>query len=178
MMPPSLRPALIALATALAACSREPPPAPVPPTAAAPSTPLARAPVTLTLDRAAVIRNEHGVRVECDATLTNATAAPLPAATNFGSVFDGLSLVLSSEDNKEIARQAYVYHQSPYARDREIVLPVGATHHPLVFPIDGIGAGVRALRVALVGGLPGRGHPQDLASNAILAVVTEGESPK
>ncbi|MHC4504322.1 MAG: hypothetical protein ACYTFI_13540, partial [Planctomycetota bacterium] len=97
--------------------------------------------------------------------LRNASGSPLEVVSNFFSAFDGLAIVVMTSDGKEIGRQAYTAHQSPYSTGRTLELPAGWTEERLVFPVVGIKERRGQLKVKLVGGLPGTPYDSGLASN-------------
>ena len=184
----SLRlPAAFALLLAgISGCSRDPPPSPAAaPTASAEATPNPNATpkktpsgqpqtgpaVVISLERASATRTDQGVLFKCEASLVNRTGAPLHVNTNFSSPFDGLEIVVTSEDGKEIARQAYIHHQSPSADSQLVPLPPGATTQTLAFPIAELTSLSGPVNVKLAGGLPGTALRSGLLSNEVEAVL-------
>ena len=148
------------LAAALAGCGRDAPPPPPGP------------PIALAIERASAENTAHGLHVSCDAVLQNDTGAPIEVRTNFASVFDGVSVVVSRESGEELSRRAYIHHQSPYSPgDRPIPLQIGSTRQSLLFPIDGLRVDSRSVRVKLVGGLPGTTFTGGLVSNELQVTV-------
>jgi hypothetical protein len=151
----------LALALALVGCRQEPP---------------APQPVSLILERASVDPAPHGMNVRCEAVLANRTGESIAVSTNFGSPFDGISVVISSEDGEEIRRQSYIYHQSPYAENRSIDLTPGETRRVLMFPMDGPAPGSPWIRVRLEGGLPGTRFAMGLSSNDVRVSIGDGRA--
>ena len=149
---------LLLAAGALAGCARgdaQPPQA---------STPR----VALALASATAERQDSGdLLVRCSATLRNDTGRELAVRTNFHSVFDGMTIVLLRPDSTELARQAYIYHQSPYARDQTIPLPPGPTTEELVFPLSELSEALDGVTARLEGGLPGTAFPDGLRSDPV-----------
>ncbi|MBN1769662.1 MAG: hypothetical protein JXB32_00255 [Deltaproteobacteria bacterium] len=160
-----LRPLVPVLAFAvvpvLPACPRGNPQPPEASQAAAPG-------VSLVLASASAERWDGGdLLVRCAATLHNDTGRELTVRTNFHSAFDGLSIVLLRPDGSELARQAYNYHQSPYAEDQAIPLPPGPTTEELGFPLRDLPRDLEGVRARLEGGLPGTEFPDGLASDPV-----------
>ena len=130
-------------------------------------------PVSIRLERVEAMRTSSGdLDVRCVATLTNTTGHTIHTRTNFASAFDGFSAVVSSEDGAELARQSYLYHQSPYAEDSDVPLSEGTTTKEIVFPIMGLAADLRVVRVRLEGGLLGTPYERGIVSNEMRAEIT------
>ncbi len=140
------RAAAIAVAIALAACGRGASEVPAPP-------------VSVELHKASLLRLHGGeTLVRCSATLTNTTGKPIVTKTNFTSPFDGLSVVVRRPGGDEIARQSYVYHQSPFSPANEVPLPSGGATRDIVFPIVGLPSDATRVEVRLEGGLFGTSY--------------------
>jgi hypothetical protein len=155
-------PAVLLLCAACGSASRAPEAAP---------PPVAVALETATAERWA----DSEVLFRCSATLTNTTSAELQVQTNFASPFDGLTVVLTGADGAEVARQAYIHHQSPYAPDGvPHPLPTGSTTQELVFPIRDLPAELVEVDVRLEGGLPGTAYETGLVSNTVRARIVPG----
>jgi len=123
--------------------------------------------VVLTLDGATAERWGHGdILFECRLSLENQTGAELKVRSNFFSAFDGMSLVVLDEGDKELKRQPYTYHQSPHSflEGREFVLPTGKSAARLVFPVPGLPREATTFRVQVAGTLPGSGYEPGLAT--------------
>ena len=76
-----------------------------------------------------------GVLFRCEATLTNTAGVELRVRTNFGSVFDGIELLVLGESGEKLHQQPYVYHQSPSSpHGRDLPLKTGETRETLRFP--------------------------------------------
>ncbi|HEY3358023.1 MAG TPA: hypothetical protein VGQ83_32540 [Polyangia bacterium] len=155
------------LAAAVCACAPEPTGARREPAAAGP-------PVEVMLVRASASGEAHDLLVRVTATLRNRSGAPLTVRSNFGGVFDGLTLVATAADGRELARQAYIYHQSPYAQDTPYVLPPGDTTRELVFPLAALKDPPAVVRLRLVGGLPGTPITAGLQSQVVTVAVADG----
>lgn len=136
--------------------------------------------IVISLERASATREEHGIHFRCEASIVNRTGAPLHVTTNFSSPFDGLEIVVTSEDGKELARQAYIHHQSPFAENQRVPLPAGVTTQTLVFPIAELTNVTGPVHVKLAGGLPGTSLRSGLLSNEVEAVIedTKGDENK
>jgi hypothetical protein len=91
--------------------------------------------------------------------------------TNFSSPFDGLEIVVRSEEGRELARQAYIHHQSPSAEDQRIPVAPGPTTQTLRFPIAELNDVSGTVHVKLAGGLPGTGIRGGLLSNEVDVVI-------
>ncbi|MBI5500554.1 MAG: hypothetical protein HY907_09945 [Deltaproteobacteria bacterium] len=112
-------------------------------------------PVALEVARIEIVPEEHGLQVRCQATLRSLASGPITVRTNFASVFDGVSVVLSGPDGAELKRQAYIHHQSPYSSDGvPVELAVGETTQELVFPLFDFTTELPVVRVRLEGDLP------------------------
>jgi hypothetical protein len=123
--------------------------------------------VSLLLTKASAERRNRDILFNCDAVLDNSSGKKLIAHTSFFSVFDGLELVVTMPDGKILAQQAYVMHQSPYSPGREIRLKKGRNEDSMVFPISGLPADAKTLKVRLVGTLPGSEYKRVLLSETL-----------
>ncbi len=173
------------LLAGIAGCSRDPSAQPSPSASASPAeapktatrpTTSAQAersgpPVVIAIDNVSATRGEGGLLITCEATLFNRTGAPLPVTTNFSSPFDGLEIVVRSEEGRELARQAYIHHQSPSAEDQRIPVAPGPTTQTLRFPIAELNDVSGTVHVKLAGGLPGTGIRGGLLSNEVDVVI-------
>ncbi len=137
--------------------------------AAEPTPPPA---VSLLLVKATADRWDKDVLFQCEVTLDNALGKETTVRSNFSSVFDGLELVVTTMEGKVIAQQGYTFHQSPFAPPgRTFALKQGKTTKTLVFPITGIPAEIRTLKVRLVGTLPGSTFDRILSSETLTLEV-------
>jgi hypothetical protein len=184
-------PAAFALLLAgLSGCARDPPPSPsaspAPTASAVPSEPSPNPnkntktaqtgpAVIVSLERASATRTNQGVLFQCETSLLNRTGAPLHVVTNFSSAFDGLEIVVTSEDGKELARQAFIHHQSPFAESQRVPLPPGVTSQTLAFPIAELTNITGTVNVKLAGGLPGTSFRSGLLSNEVEAVLEDAK---
>ena len=184
-------PAAFALLLAgIVGCARDPPPSPsASPAKAASSAPSETSPntkntkaaaqtgpaVVVSLERASATRKDQGILFQCETSLLNRTGASLHVVTNFSSVFDGLEIVVTSEDGKELARQAFIHHQSPSAESQRVPLPPGATTQTLAFPIPELTNITGTVNVKLAGGLPGTSLRSGLLSNEVEAVIEDAK---
>src|SRR5215510_8054003 len=124
--------------------------------------------VSLRLEKGSAERWEKDVLFRCEVDLDNALGHDLVVRSNFGPVFDGLELVVTTTDGKVIAQQAYTFHQAPFAPPgRTFALKQGKTAGTLVFPISDLPEDARSLKVRLVGTLPGSGHERILSSETL-----------
>ena len=71
--------------------------------------------VSLLLTKGTGERWEKDVHFRCEVTLDNTLGRDLAVRTNFGSVFDGLELVVTTAESRVVAQQGYTVHQSPFA---------------------------------------------------------------
>ena len=132
--------------------------------------PLRRTPpVGVQLGSASVAWAAGTLTVECRVTLVNRTGRDLIALTNFNSVFDGFTVILRGPDGGLVARQSYVAHQSPYARDRPLPVPPGETTGTLRFPIELKAKPGGPFEVQLSGGIRGTRWNQGLLSKVVVA---------
>src|SRR4051794_13942097 len=74
-----------------------------------------RPPLELRLAGASVMQNGENPLFVCQAVIVNRTGGTLRVLSNFFSAFDGLTLVVEAEGGRELARQPYVRHRSPYS---------------------------------------------------------------
>lgn len=139
--------------------------------AAKPRPPVKSTPVSLVLLKADAAWGEDHLAVTCDVALRNASGSPLKVVSSCSSAFDGLAIVVMTSDGKELRRQGYSWHQSPYSTRRTFELPVGWTEKRLVFVFRDIKERHEQLKVKLVGGLPGTPYESGLASNTVSASV-------
>jgi len=132
-------------------------------------------PVRLTLSGATAERDETAVRFRCETVLINNTGAALNVKSNFFSAFDGLELVVFSEDGKQLLRQSYLFHQSPSFEQNQHKLEKGENRKSLVFPIGGLPKGTRAVKVLLLGTLPESEYKGLLCSDVVHVNVEESK---
>ena len=133
--------------------------------------------VSLLLDKVSAERRERDIYFTCDVTLDNELGRELAVRSNFFSAFDGLEIVVTTPEGKVLAQQAYSFHQSPFtATGRIFPLKKGKTAGTLLFPVGGLSADVRALKVRLVGTLPGSGYERILSSETLAVEVKERPS--
>ena len=99
-------------------------------------------------------RDPPSVGIGCDVRWVNGTGKPLVGSTCCSGAFDGLSLVAIDREGKEVVRQSYLAHQSPFAQALPVTLPTGETRETLTFPIDGVAFGSMS-RFRIEGGLIG-----------------------
>lgn len=112
-------------------------------------------------DGGTATRQVRGVSFSVDARLDNA-GPPLTMLTNFASIFDGVVLVIRTAAGAELERIGYTHHQSPYAEDRPLEVPTGASTKTLGFPILEWTHPDKHLQVHLEGGLRGTPYPSGL----------------
>ena len=107
----------------------------------------------------------------CTATLKNHSGVDLRVRTNFGSVFDGIDILVLGESGEKLVQQPYIYHQSPQSfRGREIALKTGETGGTLSFPVD-LPKDPRSVRLLLVGVLPGCDRSGLLCSGSVIVAI-------
>jgi hypothetical protein len=124
--------------------------------------------VSLLLRKASAEQWDHDIHFRCEVALDNSTGRELAVRSNFSSVFDGLEVVVTTPEGKVIAQQRYSSHQSPCTQDGRIFpLKQGKTAGTLVFPIRSLPGDRRALKVRLVGTLPGSSFERILSSETI-----------
>jgi RNA polymerase sigma factor (sigma-70 family) len=129
--------------------------------------------VILTLESASATPWGKDVLFECRATLENRTGKELKVRSSFFSVFDGTWLVIQDEKGKELKRQSYVFHQSPFSVANEHRLPVGKTTKTIAFPVGQLPKGQTRFKVQLAGTLPGSGYERALSSKVLEVQVKE-----
>jgi hypothetical protein len=129
--------------------------------------------ISLILTEASVEKLAQGYFFSCAAVLDNASGKKWGVHTNFYSVFDGLELVVTNAEEKLLAQQAFIFHQSPHSPSGQILrLPEGPTKGSLVFPIMDLPADAMSFKVRLVGRLPGSNYLRILSSETIEVKVT------
>jgi hypothetical protein len=95
----------------------------------------------------------------------------LRVRTYFGSVFDGIELLVLSESGEKLLQQPYIYHQSPYSpHGRDLPLKTGETRETLRFPVD-LPKNIRSVRLLLVGVLPGCERAGLLCSGSVTVAI-------
>ena len=122
--------------------------------------------VELTLSKGSAFWNGNQALVVCEAVIDNRTGGGVAVATQFASAFDILFVVVRDEKGKELLRQAYVAHQSPFVTAREFTLKKGENKQELRFPVD-LPKGTGTIRVSLAGRLPHAGHDHLLLSDVV-----------
>lgn len=124
--------------------------------------------VRLTITQATAERTDHYTLFSCAAILTNATGRPLQVKSNFASAFDGLDLVVMTTDGRQLCRQPYIMHQSPYSFDgRWFTLQPGQNRQALAFPVPDMPPSLHKVKVMLTGILPGSDYHADITSKAV-----------
>jgi hypothetical protein len=133
--------------------------------------------VSLLLNKVSAERRGRDIYFTCEVTLDNEVGRELAVRSNFFSAFDGLEIVVTTPEGKVLAQQGYSFHQSPFtATGRIFPLKKGKTTGTLLFPVGGLPADVRALKVRLVGTLPGSGYERILSSETLAVEVKERPS--
>jgi len=108
----------------------------------------------------------------CTAVINNQTGGPLTIMSSFFSAFDGVHLTVLDASGKQLARQSYIYHQSPYSlTKRPFTLPPGETSRELHLPIYGIPTTNLTVSLRLEGTLPGSTYSGGLTSNIVNAKI-------
>jgi hypothetical protein len=128
--------------------------------------------VVLDLVKAAAERlDSGGLLFRCEATLKNTSGAEMRVRTNFGSVFDGIELLVLGESGEKLLQQPYIYHQSPYSpHGRDLPVKMGETRETLGFPVD-LPKDMWSVRLLLVGVLPGCERPGLLCSGSVTVAI-------
>jgi hypothetical protein len=128
--------------------------------------------VVLDLVKASAERLDGGgVLLLCTATLKNHSGVELHVRTNFGSVFDGMVLLVLAESGEKLLQQPYVYHQSPYSfQGRDLPLRTGETRQTLSFPVN-LPKNTLFVRLLLVGVLPGCDRSGLLCSGSVTVAI-------
>jgi hypothetical protein len=130
--------------------------------------------ISLILTGASAHRGEQDTLFRCQVILDNATGKELAVRSNFSSVFDGLELMITTREGKTLIQQPYTFHQSPFAPPgREFTLKRGRTEATLVFPVHAFPRDAKAVKVRLVGSLPGSTYERLLATDTIEVKVTD-----
>ena len=130
--------------------------------------------VSLLLQKGSAERWEQEILFRCEVALDNATGHELSVRSTFSSVFDGLEIVVTTPAGKVLAQRGYILHQAPYAASgRVFPLKEGKTTGTLVFPIRGLPKDFRALKVRLVGTLPGSNYQRILSSETLEVEVKD-----
>jgi hypothetical protein len=106
--------------------------------------------------------------VTLEVELDNASGAPIATQTHFASALDGTSLALIAPDGRVIHTQSYVTHQSPYAEDREVLVPMGRSTQRIAFPISI--APPPGARARLIGAIAGRPDLEVRTEDRLLAL--------
>ena len=111
---------------------------------------------------------DRHLSVTCLANIENNTGRPLTVTSSFFSAFDGLTLLVFDEQDRELARQSFLHHQSPYSiTGRPFPIRPGNTEQRMRFPVPSLPNPPSRLVLQLVGTLPGSGHTNRLVSNKI-----------
>lgn len=114
------------------------------------------------------------VSVACTAVIDNQTGGPLTIMSSYYSCFDGLHLVVLDPSGKQLARQSYLSHQSPYSpTKRRFTLPPGKTTDELRFSIYDIPSTTKTVSLRLDGTLPGSTYSGGLTSNVVNVKIGE-----
>jgi hypothetical protein len=130
--------------------------------------------VSLILSKvSADVRGQESV-FRCEVILDNDTEKRLTVISNFHSAFDGLDLVVTNIHGKVLAQQPYTFHQSPFTRNgTKYFLKRGETKTTLVFPLNSFGVVGQAIKVRLVGRLPGSSYPRILSTDTMQIVISK-----
>jgi hypothetical protein len=133
--------------------------------------PRDKAVVSLRLSRVSAERLTHEILFDCDVILDNTTGKDLIVQSNFSSALDGLNLVVTRPDGTVLAQQGHTDHLSPVALGQTFPLKQGRTEETLLFPVRDVPAGVRTLKVRLVGTLPGSEYRRILSTDTLEVTV-------
>jgi hypothetical protein len=128
--------------------------------------------VVLTIADASAKQEREYLDVRCTAALNNRTETSLSVTSAFASAFDGLRLVVTSEDGSRLAEQAYVMHQSPSTAGRAFVLPSGVTTERMSIPVFAMTNSPERVKLQLMGILPQCSYTGAVVSTVIEVPVT------
>jgi hypothetical protein len=124
--------------------------------------------VVLTITDASARQEREYLDVQCTAALNNRTGSSLSVTSIFASAFDGLRLVVTSEDGTRLAEQAYVMHQSPFdIPGRAFALPSGVTTQRMSIPVFAMTNTPAKVKLQLIGSLPQSSYTGTVASTVI-----------
>jgi len=130
--------------------------------------------VSLILSKASAKVNDPDVLFVCEFTIDNATGKELVVKSHMNSAFDGLELVVTDKDGKTLAQQQFIYHQSPYSGDtRDFPIKRGTTSGKIAVPIRDLFKPGQALKVRVVGTLPGSSYERILSTETLDVTVKE-----
>jgi hypothetical protein len=129
--------------------------------------------VSLSITSATAQRKPDMLDIWCDAALDNHTDAPLVVTSNGSSAFDGLTLLVRDVNDRLLAQQSFLFHQSPDREGKHFTLRVGRNTHHMGFPLFTLTNAPSTLRLQLVGTLPGSGYHTGLTSQVFRVTVKE-----
>ena len=129
--------------------------------------------VSLSITSATAQRKPDMLDLWCDAALDNHTDAPLVVTSNCSSAFDGLTLLVRDANDRLLAQQSFLAHQSPRQDGLHFTLRVGRNTHHMGFPLFTLTNAPSTLRLQLVGTLPGSGYQAGLTSQVFRVTVRE-----
>lgn len=131
------------------------------------SADVPRPTVSLILTKASAQRSAIDTLFKCEVRLNNQTDNDLVVRSNFAFAFDGLEVVVTSIDGKMLIQQSHTVHQSPFLEPNTFYLPKGITTSTLVFPVRDFPAEVTAIKIRLVGKLPGSEYQRILSTETL-----------
>ena len=124
--------------------------------------------LSMNLTSVSAERMKGDILFRCDVDLENATGSDIRVISNFATEFDGIDIVVTNKKGRILAQQPYVYHQSPFSPDGQaVVIKKGKSSSSLAFPIDGIDAKAKTLRVRLVGALNRSSYPNVCSTETV-----------
>jgi len=128
--------------------------------------------VSLTILDASVKREAEYLDVACTAAIENRTGSYLTVTSSFFSAFDGLSLLVTSDDGKLLATQGYAMHRSPSTVEgRPFVLTLGRTTQEMRIPVFALTNAPDRIGLQLVGHLPHSSFTSGLTSGVVRVAV-------
>jgi len=128
--------------------------------------------VSLAIVDASAKREPEYLDIACTAAIDNRTGSSLTVTSSFFSAFDGLSMVVMSNDGQQLAAQSYVMHQSPSsAEGHPFVLPPGRTTHEMRIPVFALTNAPAEVGLQLVGHLPRSAFTAGVTSGIVRVTV-------
>lgn len=112
----------------------------------------------------------------CTAVLENRTGSSLVVTSAFYSAFDGLRLIVTSEQGTRLAEQPYAFHQSPYTfPGRPFIVQPGVTTQRMRIPVFSLTNAPAKVKFQLVGPLRDSSYTGALTSRVVTVWVQSGK---
>jgi RNA polymerase sigma factor (sigma-70 family) len=128
--------------------------------------------VSLELSKAVAERRDNDVYIYCDIRIDNVTGKVLNVKSTFYSAYDGLELMVTDKKGNVLAQPKYIDGRSPYTpKGRDFPIKEGSTSANLRFTVRGLAKDVNAVKVRVVGTLPGSAYKGPLASDTLEIAV-------